>query len=121
MDISYVAQWLRSFILTVAVELAVAWRILRHDEPSPARRVALVTFASLSTHPLVWFVFPQLPVPGSLQLVLAESFAVIAEAAFYAVSIAGLSRTRAFGVSALANASSFAVPLALRLIAGTTL
>ena len=81
---------------------------------SPARRSAVTVFAQLMTHPLVWYVFPQIVgITGRTAMALSETWAWLGEAAFYAVVIPGLTPARAIGISAFANAASFAVGLAL--------
>lgn len=106
--------WLIAFLATVAVEgpLVVA---LTRGHPMPAWRRALIAiFAQLLTHPLVWFVFPRLVgLTGRSSLALSELWAWLAEAAFYAVVLPGLSPARALAVSALANAASILVGLAI--------
>ena len=78
------------------------------------RRALIAVFAQLLTHPLVWFVFPRLVgLTGRSSLALSELWAWLAEAAFYAVVLPGLSSARALGVSALANAASILVGLAI--------
>ena len=106
--------WLMAFLATVAVEVPIVVALTR-GHPTPAWRRALIAlFAQLVTHPLVWFVFPRLVgLTGRLSLALSELWAWLAEAAFYAVVLPGLSPARALGVSALANAASILVGLAV--------
>jgi len=106
--------WLMAFLATVAVETPIVVALTR-GHPTPAWRRALIAiFAQLVTHPLVWFVFPRLVgLTGRSSLALSELWAWLAEAAFYAVVLPGLSSARALGVSAVANAASILVGLAI--------
>ena len=103
-------DWLVAFLLTVAVEVPVAMLLLRGVEPNLLRVAALVVFANLVTHPLVWYVWTQVFLVGTPQYVIAaETWAIVAETVFYAVVIKGLRPSRAFAVALIANAVSFAV------------
>jgi hypothetical protein len=106
--------WLMAFLATVAVEGPIVV-VLTRGHPTPAWRRALIAiFAQLVTHPLVWFVFPRLVgLTGRSSLALSELWAWLAEAAFYAVVLPGLSPARTLGISALANAASIMVGLAI--------
>ena len=105
-----VSGWFVAFVLTVAIELPIAAWILRRAEPDLARRLALIVFANLVTHPAVWWVFSQLFLVGTLEYTLAaEAWAVGAEAVFYAVTIRNLGARRAIVVAVLANGASFAI------------
>lgn len=87
--------WLLAFLFTQAVEVPLYLALLRPpprlrallpDELLPARplgraRALTAAFgASALTHPVVWLAFPLVPAPYELQVVLAEAFAVLAEA-----------------------------------------
>jgi hypothetical protein len=67
-----VEAWARAFALTVAVELAVAPLLLRPGEASLARRLATVFVAQLASHPVVWFVLPELALRRTAFLAVAE-------------------------------------------------
>ena len=100
--------WFAAFVLTLAIEAAIAVVLLARAESSSVRLGLLVLFANLATHPLVWYVFTQLFLVGTLEYVLAaETWAVAAEAVFYATAIRGLSARRAVAVAMTANAASF--------------
>jgi hypothetical protein len=102
--------WFAAFALTLAVEAAIVVVLLHRAEPSRVRLGFLVLFANLATHPLVWYVFTQLFLVGTVEYVLvAETWAVAAEAVFYTAAIRGLSARRALGVAVTANAASFMV------------
>jgi hypothetical protein len=100
--------WFAAFLLTIAVEVPIVGYFLRRAEPDHLRLVILVIFANLATHPIVWYVFTQLFLVGTAEYLLAaESWAVAAEALFYAVAIRGLDPRRAIAVAVGANAASF--------------
>jgi hypothetical protein len=106
--------WLLAFLLTVAVETPIVVWLTRQHAASAPRRAALAMFAQLATHPLVWFVFPQIVgLTGRTSLLLSETWAWAAETVFYLVALPGLPVARAVATSALANAASIAVGLAL--------
>ena len=100
--------WLAAFVLTVVVEVPVVAILLRASEPDLRRLALLVLFANLATHPIVWYVLSQpLLIGTAAYLLVAESWAVGAEAVFYAVTITGLAPRRAAVLALLANLASF--------------
>ena len=103
-------DWLRAFLLTLAVEVPlVAW-LLRRAEPQLWRGAAIAVIANLATHPLVWFGWSQAFLIGTPEYVIAaETWAVAVEAAIFAVTIRGLGPRRAVLISLIANGASFAV------------
>jgi hypothetical protein len=109
---SYEARWLEYFVLTVAIELLVAVPLLRGAGTLP-RRAAAVVVGNLASHPIVWFVLARVISSRSLMIPVAESWAIASEAVVYALVFPSLPRTRALGVSAVANAASFLVGLVL--------
>ena len=114
----YVTAWSRAFALTVAVELPIAAFLLRRAEPRVRRRLALIAFANLASHPAVWFVFPELGLPFVVAMVLAELWAFGSEALFYGAAFERAGWLRAIATSALANAMSLGVGLLLRRVTG---
>ena len=79
---SALAGWLFAFLFTEAIEVPLYTLALAPRRPLLAA-LGLAALASLLTHPVVWFLFPRLvPEPFWLMAVLAESFAVLAEAAY---------------------------------------
>jgi hypothetical protein len=99
--------WLVAFLLTFAVEAPIVLVLTRGSETSAARRAALVLFAQLATHPLVWFVFPYIVgLRGGTATLLSELWAWLAEAVFYTLTIRRVTFLRALAVSALANGAS---------------
>jgi hypothetical protein len=111
-----VTGWFAAFVLTLAVEAPIVAFLLRRAEPSLVRLGVLIVFANLATHPVVWFAITQLFLVGTLGYTLvAETWAVAAEALFFWVAIRGLSVRRALAVAVAANATSW---LAGRVISG---
>ena len=74
--------------------------------------LGLVPMASLITLPVVWMVFPNLPLPGGLSTGLAEGFAALFEAGFlYFASGKTLSVRQVLLISLLMNGASYALGL----------
>ena len=105
--------WLTAFLLTLAIEAPLVVVLLRRYEEKAARRVLVAVFANLATHPLVWFVFPALPLAPWPRFWASELWAAAAEAVFCAATVRGLTASRAATISLLANASSATFGLAL--------
>lgn len=110
----FVAAWFRAFLLTAFVEECVAPPLLKSAEGRYARRLGLVFFAQLASHPAVWFIFPEVGLSRVWYLVVAEGWALASEALFYRLTLPALTWRRALGVSLLANGASYAVGLGLR-------
>lgn len=102
--------WLIAFLLTLAIECPIVVALLRRAD-RPARLFALAFFANLATHPLVWFVFPELHLPYLAWLALAEVFAFLAEAAFFRLTVPRAGWRTALLAALAANASSFVAGL----------
>jgi hypothetical protein len=103
-----VADWFAAFVITVALEAPVILFLLRRAESQVLRLGLLVLFANLATHPVVWFVITQLLLVGTPGYVLvAETWAIAAEAVFFVAAIRGLSVRRAISAAVAANATSF--------------
>lgn len=109
------SAWARAFAVTWLIELAVALPVLG-GRWKTTRRLATVSLAQAASHPAVWFIFPLFLWRRPLYLAVAESWAVLLEAAVYRLALPGLSWRRALASSFLANAASFAVGAFLRLI-----
>ena len=108
--------WLSAFFVTQAVEVPI-YALALGREPvarSWPRRLGLGFLASAITHPVVWFVLPALLglEEYARYFVIAESFAVVAEATL--LRIVGVSWTRALVWALVANGSSVVVGLGLR-------
>ena len=100
---SFFVLWLRAFVFTQVVEIPVYRKLL-------GVRFWYAFGASAITHPIVWAVFVRrvFLLPYSTRVVLAETFAVVAEAIYFHI----VTRSwRAWPVSLLANALSFGLGL----------
>ncbi len=105
-----VSGWFAAFVLTLVVEAPLVAFLLRRAEPDLVRLGVLFVFANLATHPVVWYVMSQLYLVGTVEYtVVAETWAIAAEAVFYGAAIRGLSARRALAVAVTANAASFVV------------
>jgi hypothetical protein len=112
------ASWFRAFLLTQVVEMGVYVHAPGRERPWP-ERVAIAFGASAITHPLVWFVIPEvmaelvqtgdLRVDWWITVAFAEHFAVIAEAFWLAAF--GVRWRWAFAVALFANGWSFTLGL----------
>jgi hypothetical protein len=101
--------WLIGFGLTLCLEAPVILWLLQDYEAKVSRRIGLLLFANLITHPLVWFFFPELPLSPDSRLWLSEAWAFAAEAGFYCFATPRLALPRAALISATANGLSFSV------------
>lgn len=110
---SLIGVWVKYFLLTFAVESAVCVPLLG-TKYALGRRVLAALLAQILTHPVVWFVLPELRLGTMTYLVLAETWAVALELVFYRLVFADLTWRRALGISALANGASFGVGLLLQ-------
>ena len=110
----FATAWLKAFLLTLLVETPIAAALFRPVEPRLPRRVALILFANLASHPAVWFIFPNLGLRYSPALVIAEAWAVLVEAAFYRLVFEESDAVEALGISALANGASLGIGLLVR-------
>lgn len=104
-------EFAEAYALTVVIEAAVLWLLLRRDyHPIPIAVNAIV--ASSITLPFVWFAFPMLGWAYPAQIAASELFAVLVEAGVYARLFHGMGLGRALTVSLLCNAASFLAGLA---------
>jgi hypothetical protein len=102
---AYAQAWLWAFLFTELVEVPIYWFGLRVS-------VVAAFGASAITHPLLWFLlFPYLPLPYLWLILIGEAFAVIVEAAYFAVLFR---RRRALLWSLAANAASLGAGLVSR-------
>lgn len=114
----YETQFLFSLFLTVAVETAVLFILLRKLAKVQAKKVpgAQIVFsgvlASAATLPYVWFVLPAFF--GSFQsfVLVSELFAVVAETVMYFFLLRQGLKT-SFLLSLACNAASFLLGLAI--------
>jgi hypothetical protein len=111
--VTYIALWVRAFLLTVAVELAVATPLLPRQEKIK-RRLGAVVFANVASHPAVWFILPELFPSHLTMLIGVEAWAFASEVLIYKLVFEKLEWRRAVAVSALANGASVLAGIALR-------
>jgi hypothetical protein len=103
-----VSSWFAAFVLTVAVEAPIVVFLLRGVQRDLVRLAIAIVVANLATHLAVWYVFTQLLFVGTLEYILvAETWAIAAEAILYWAAIGGLSMRRAVAVAVVANVASF--------------
>jgi len=101
--------WLIGFALTVVLEAPWVLAGLRAFESNQTRRVLALLFANLLTHPLVWYLFPSMPLPRNLSLAASELWAFGGECVFYATFVPRLTYRRAALLSFAANGTSFVI------------
>lgn len=103
--------WLRAFLLTQLCEVPIAGTLLGSGSGPWHRRILLSAYASLSTHPVVWFVFPQLEWNWMAVLATAEIWALVTEAGLFLMAAPSVGWKRCLAASAAANAASFLLGL----------
>ena len=117
-DWPWIEMWLAAFVLTQLVETPIYTLAQRRDGPPAAllRRVGFAFLASALTHPVVWFVIPEIiPLERyTLFFVFAEGFAVFAEALL--MRALGLRHAAIWAL--VANASSVVVGYVIRALFG---
>ena len=52
--------WIMAFTLTQVIEITVGMLFWKDEKVSSIRKIATLFGASLITHPMVWFVFPEI-------------------------------------------------------------
>jgi hypothetical protein len=109
--LSYLAEWALAFGLTQLIEVPVVTALTRNLAAPAWRRAALAFFATLATHPIVWFVMPELGMSEPMRYVASEGWAFGAELVFYRVAMPGATWGVAALASGLANGASFAAGL----------
>lgn len=103
-----ILAWLKAFAFTQIVEIPIYRYGLRCS--------LLRAFgASAITHPIVWLVATSWHAPWWARAASVESFALLVEAGYFAVSFGW---KRGFAWSAIANATSFALGLVAYTIFG---
>jgi len=125
--LAYAVQaWFDAFVFTQAVEVPVyvlalrqAPRERRERGPKSLEWQVLLAFgASAVTHPIVWFVIPDIGPSSYLEYALeAEGFAVMVET-FYFFSLHVASFRRSLAWSLLANGLSLGLGFASRALFG---
>jgi hypothetical protein len=104
-----ISDWFLAFLVTLVIEAPIVVVLVRHVDRDLLRLGIVLVFANLATHLAVWYVITQLLLVGTWQyLLVAETWAVLAEALIYWAAVRGLSARRALAVAAVANVTSFA-------------
>ena len=98
------------FLVTIAIEIPILFFGLSAHH-SKLRRVVAGVWLTACTYPIVTLVLPLLLVNGSrvFYLLVAETFAPIAECLLFWLAFGREARWRDFGVIAIANLASFLV------------
>lgn len=105
----HLLSFFKAFLLTVLVEFLVFYRFKMNLGVSKAfAAVFLVNFLSL---PIVWFVIPLMANDYMAYALLAESFAVLSEAALLRILLS-FSYKHAIALSTAMNMTSYLVGLA---------
>lgn len=107
------SAWLTLFAITVVIEVPIVVLLVGKAEASWTRRIIIALAGQLATHPLVFFVFPQLPLRGFPSLVCSELYALGFEALLYGAAFVRLRPLEAFAIAGLANGVSFGLGLLL--------
>jgi hypothetical protein len=110
-NIAFVHRFITSLVFTDVVETSILVFLLRVLPGNKALETSRIIFAGLwasfSTIPYVWFVFPYLVQwPASTAIIFAEVFAFLMEALFYKV-VLRLNWKTALFVSLVCNAASY--------------
>jgi hypothetical protein len=102
------SEWVPAFVLTLVVEAPIVLLVLRRLEPDVARLAVLFFFVNLATHLAVWYVLTQLfDISSWVYLLVAEAWAVGAEALFYVAAVRGLAAGPGLALALVANIASF--------------
>ncbi len=115
---SYESQFLFSLLLTIAIETAVLFALVRHFFKIGRKKLpsSLLLFAGIiassATLPYVWFVLPAFAASHSAFVFAAEFFAIAAESAAY-FFILKIDFNKALAISFACNAASFLLGVAL--------
>lgn len=105
-------QIVPAVVVTILVEMLLAFVYLLIFR-RPKRVLIWVLVANIISLPVVWFLFPLLPLPLSLVLFLAEIFAFLFEAVFlYLTNRQALGLKHALALSFVTNLASFLIGLA---------
>jgi hypothetical protein len=105
--------WPEAFATTLVVETVLLLVLFRRRAAWWRAAVAGLV-GSGATHPVVWFVLPPLFDAYEPYLVVAESFAVLAEAAVILAILRPRPWYLALAASAATNAASFAIGMFVR-------
>lgn len=108
-----VAAWLASHLLTQGVEVPLAVALLARTGAPAWRRGVASALGTLVMHPILWFVWPRVVADPTLGLASGELLVLGVEAVLLWRLVPAAPRD-ALAASALANAASYLVGLALR-------
>ena len=107
-------SWPEAFALTLTLETAVLLVFFWHRAPR-WRIVLTALVANAVTHPVVWFVLPKLMTSYGAYIVVAETWAVLAEVPILVAMLRPRPWYVALSASALANLASYGCGLLLQL------
>lgn len=118
LSISYVHRFITTEVLTIAVESAVLFFLMRYvfkkNELTTKQLLFAGIFASFATIPYVWFVFPNaMSWPRPTSLMYSEPFVTIVEAIWYRFALKTDWKV-SFAVSIICNLASYAIDIMLR-------
>lgn len=108
----YEIEFLKALLLTISIETVILFLLVKKvsffklSEISNPKIITVGIFASFSTLPYVWFIFPAFIFNQNLYIITSESFAIIAETIIFGM-ILKLKLRNAFFLSLLCNAISF--------------
>jgi hypothetical protein len=102
--------WLRSFLLTLVLEVPVFVLLARGIAP-PLRAALAAAAGSCVTHPLLWFAWPLVVSDYTRYIVSGELLAALAESVVFCALARPVPWSRALAASFIANASSYGVGL----------
>ena len=105
---SYVIAWAWAFAFTQTVEIPVYRRLLGCG-------IGRAFGASALTHPLIWWSFPHQSLPYFVAVTIAELFAWLGEAVYFARPYG---MRRALLASLIANGASFVLGMVSRKLFG---
>ena len=96
------------YLFTIAIETPILYFGLSHHHPA-RRRILAGLWLTASTYPIVTLVLPLLLVDHSraFYLLIAETFAPVAECALFWLAFGNEAKWRDFGVIVAANLASF--------------
>ena len=107
-----VSTWLPAFAATLAIEAPIVAMGIGRKGHQVVQVAAVFVAGNLGTHLAIWYLGTQLLLPGTLEfVVLAESWAITAEALLYWAALPGISPRGAFLTAIVANTASFFVGL----------
>jgi hypothetical protein len=104
-----VVSFIPALVLTIVSELVIAAFYFYFTKLKINLWIAIVIVANILSLPIVWFLFPLMPLDSVVVIALAETYAVLFEAVFlyFTGSHRGLSIRHAGILSLLMNAGSF--------------